>query len=151
LYVSFSMGEELGLRGTRTAAWQIEPDFAIALEGTIAADTPGIPPEKQPTKLGKGPAITIADRTIVVKQEVLRFFEKIAEKYNIPYQYKIPAFGGTDAGMIHLTKKGCKAGVISVPSRYIHSPLSIMKISDFDYTVELVYYILRELDSSHLL
>jgi len=150
LYVSFSMGEELGLRGTRTAAWQIEPDFAIALEGTIAADTPGIPPEKQPTKLGKGPAITVADKSIVVKQEVLRFFENVAEKHNIPYQYKIPTFGGTDAGVIHLTKSGCKAGVISTPTRYIHSPLSIMKLSDFNNTVELVYHILKELDSSGL-
>ncbi len=151
LYFVFATGEELGLRGAKVAAYNVEPDFAISIEGTIAVDNPGMPSHKQPAHLGKGPVITLIDRSIVVNPRVARFFEQVAEKNGIPYQYKTPIFGSTNAGVVHLERGGTLAGVIAVPCRYIHSPLSIVKLTDFEQTVELVYNILVELPSTDLL
>lgn len=135
---NFAIGEETGLRGARTAAYQIEPDLALALEGTVGADTPGVSPQRQPSGLGKGPAITVADRTMIVSGRVVRFLEELAEAHGIPYQHKLPIYGGTDAGAIHTSKGGVLTGVVSVPCRYIHSPYSLLRLDDFENTVKLV-------------
>ena len=137
LILNFATGEEIGGRGARTAAYQIEPDLAIALEGTIGADIPGIPPQKQPVGLGKGPAITIADQSLVVNRKLVNALETLAKRLKIPYQFKLHSFGGTDAGVIHTTKGGVLSGVISVPCRYIHSPMGILRLDDFENTVKL--------------
>ena len=138
LVANFAMGEEIGLRGAKTAARQISPDVAIVLEGTVGADTPGIPSHKCPSRLGKGPAISVADKSIIVKPSVVSFLEQVAETSRIPWQHKIPLFGSTDAGPIHLTGKGVMACIISVPCRYIHSPSGVIDLQDFEHTVSLV-------------
>lgn len=140
---NFAVGEEVGLRGARTAAYQIEPDLAIALEGTIGADTPGVAKHRQPVALGRGPALTVADRSIIVNRELLEALEKTAKENNIPYQYKLPIYGGTDAGEIHLSRGGVRAAVVSVPCRYIHSPHTVMRLDDFAQTVRLVEAFIR--------
>jgi len=147
---AFVFGEEVGLRGARTAAFQIDPDLAIAVEGTIGADMPGVPPNAQPVRLGKGPAISVADRSIVVKRHVLEAMEAIADEAGIPYQYKLPTYGGTDAGAIHLTKGGVLAGVVSVPCRYIHSPISTLRLDDFNATSRFVTALVERLPKALL-
>ena len=143
LVCSFAVSEEIGLRGARTAAYQIKPDLALALEGTVGADTPGVQPQRQPTQLSKGPAITIADNTIIVNRRLVKALEELAQRNNIPYQIKLPIFGGTDAGAIHTTRGGILAGVISVPCRYIHSPLQVMRLDDFENAVKLTKEFVR--------
>ncbi len=151
LFVVFATGEELGLRGARTSAYNVDPDFSISVEGTIAVDNPNIPPHKQPSHLGRGPVITVIDRSIVVKREVVVFLEEIAQKNAIPIQYKTPIFGSTNAGVIHLERGGVLSAVIAVPVRYIHSPLSMLKIKDFEYTVDLIHNVLLELPKTDFL
>ncbi len=143
LVCNFAVGEEVGLRGARTAAYQIEPDIAIAIEGTIGADMPGVPKHKQPAALGRGPALTVADRSIIVNRELLEALERTAEENEIPYQYKLPVYGGTDAGEIHLSRGGVRTAVVSVPCRYIHSPHSLLRLDDFEATVRLIVVFLR--------
>lgn len=140
LVLSFVIGEEVGLRGARTAAYQIDPDLALALEGTIGADMPGIPEESQPVRLGRGPAITVADRSIIVSRRMVEALEQAAvtEEATIPYQYKLPTYGGTDAGAIHLSRAGVLSGVVSVPCRFIHSPTSTLRLNDLENTIRLV-------------
>jgi putative aminopeptidase FrvX len=145
---SFSFGEEVGLRGARTAAFQIRPDLAIALEGTIGADTPGVSEESQPTRLGRGPAISVADRSIIVSPRIVRALESAAEASSIPYQYKLPTYGGSDAGAIHLTRGGVLAGILSVPCRFIHSPISTLRLNDYENTVRLLTGFVRSLPDS---
>jgi len=145
---SFSFGEEVGLRGARTAAYQIKPDLAIALEGTIGADTPGVPDENQPTRLGRGPAISLADRSIIVSPKVVKALEAAADAAAIPYQYKLPTYGGCDAGAIHLTRGGVLAGVLSVPCRFIHSPISTLRLNDYENTVRLLTGFIQTLPDS---
>lgn len=142
---AFVFGEEVGLRGARTAAFQIKPDLAIALEGTIGADTPDVPDENQPTRLGRGPAISVADRSIIVSQKVITALEAAAEAESIPYQYKLPTYGGSDAGAIHLTRGGVLAGIVSVPCRFIHSPISTLRLNDYENTVRLMTRFVRSL------
>lgn len=135
---SFAVGEEVGLRGARTAAHEIRPDLALAIEGTIGADMPGVREDQQPVRLGQGPAITVADRSIIVSRRVIDVLERIADESSIPFQYKLPTYGGTDAGAIHLTRGGVLSGVLSVPCRFIHSPASTMRMNDFENTVRMV-------------
>ena len=143
LVVNFAVCEEGGLRGAKVAAFRVAPKLALALEGTIGADFPGVPEAKQPVRLGKGPAITLADRSIIVSPRLVRFLEEVAEQEGISYQYKLPAYGGTDAGAIHLERGGILAGVVSVPCRYIHSPVSTLLISDLEQTIRLTVVFLR--------
>jgi putative aminopeptidase FrvX len=143
LVCNFAVGEEVGLRGARTAAYQIEPDIAIAVEGTIGADMPGVPKHKQPVVLGRGPALTVADRSIIVHRELLEALERTAVENGIPYQYKLPVYGGTDAGEIHLSRGGVRTAVVSVPCRYIHSPHSLLRLDDFEATVRLIVAFIR--------
>lgn len=147
---AFVFGEEVGLRGARTAAFQIEPDLAIAVEGTIGADMPGVPENSQPVRLGSGPALSVADRSIIVTRKVLHAMEAIADAAGIPYQYKLPTYGGTDAGAIHLSRGGCLAGIVSVPCRYIHSPISTLRLADFELTSQYVTELVKQLPEAVL-
>jgi len=144
LVCAFTIGEETGLRGARTAAHQIEPDIALAIEGTVAADLPGVSGARRVTRLGGGPAITIADRAMIVRPQLVHALERVAEAQGIPYQHKRPTYGATDAGVIHTTRGGVLSGSVSVPCRYIHSPLSLLRLSDFEDTVRLVTAFVRE-------
>lgn len=138
VYAVATVQEEVGLRGARTATWQVEPDIGLAIEGTTASDTPGTPEHLTSTKVGWGPAITIADKSMVTHPKILRRLIEIAKENNISFQFKRTVSGGTDAGSIHLTKKGIPAGVVSVPCRYIHSPLSILDLNDLENAIRLV-------------
>lgn len=130
--------EEVGLRGARPAAWIVEPEIALAIECTAAADTPGVPEHRMSTRLGRGPAITVADRSIVVSPRVVRMLIEAARRAGVKYQFKEVPVGGTDAGVIHLVKRGALAGVVSVPGRYIHSPAAVIDLRDLEATVRLV-------------
>ena len=130
--------EEMGLRGARTAAWQADPDYALALEGTFAADVPGSRLDRVSARLKGGPVVTIADRTVITHPTVLKTLTKVGKEKSIPFQFKKVPMGGTDAGAIHLTKAGVPSGVVAVPCRYIHGPASVTHIDDLRNTIALV-------------
>ena len=139
LAVNFAVAEEVGGRGARTGAYTLEPDVALALECTSAGDMPGIPPHKSPTALGKGPAVTVADRTLIAHPHVLSTLEQVAKSEKIPFQYKQPLGGGTDGGPISQSRSGVPTGVVSVPCRYIHSAISLLRMSDIKAAIDLVH------------
>jgi endoglucanase len=138
LYAAFTVQEEVGARGARVAAFAVEPDYAFALEGPAANEVPTKRDISPSTRLGHGPVITIMDRSLIADQRLVRLLIDTAEELQIPYQFKQPGIGGTDAGAIHLTKEGVPSAVVSVPCRYIHSPAAILSLDDFDYTVKLM-------------
>lgn len=138
LYAVFTVQEEVGLRGARVAAYAIAPDVAFALEGTIADDLPKKKDTSPTTRLGNGPAITIMDRSVIADKRLVDLLVETAEKEGIPYQFKQPLVGGTDAGRIHLTREGVPSGVVSVPCRYIHAPACLLSLADFENTVRLM-------------
>ncbi len=133
--------EEVGLKGAKVSAFAIEPDVAIATDVCIAADFPGTESAHMDVKLGKGPAITIADasgRGLIASRKVLEWLRSTAEKYDIPYQLEVAEGGTTDATAIHLTKEGIPTGVISVPARYIHSPVEVIDVEDLKNGATLI-------------
>ena len=139
--------EEVGLRGSKTAAWQVDPDYGLALENTFAMDMPGVSDHKQSAGLHKGPVVTIADRSVIAHPKVLGSILEAAKAENIPYQFKKIPSGGTDAGSIHLTKAGIPSGTIANPCRYIHGPCGITTEQDIENTVALVKAFIKRISS----
>ncbi|MFN2227915.1 MAG: M42 family metallopeptidase [Anaerolineae bacterium] len=138
LYLSFSAQEEVGLRGARVAAYRIQPDVAFALEGTVCDDTPKDRDVSPTTRLGQGPAITLMDRSFVADRRLVALLTETAEANGIPYQFKQPGVGSTDAGVIHLARAGVPSVAVAVPCRYIHAPVSMLSMNDFDHLVSLM-------------
>ncbi len=136
---NFAMSEEVGGRGARTGAYTLDPDVALAIECTSAGDIPSIPRRQSPTQLGKGPAITIADRSLIAHPRVIETLEQTANERKIKWQLKQPLGGGTDGGQIAVSRSGVPTGVVSVPCRYIHSSISLLQLSDLAATIDLVY------------
>lgn len=145
LYAVFTVQEEVGLRGARVAAYSVEPDCAIVLEGTVADDLPKDKDVSPTTQLGAGPAITVMDNSFIPHQGFLKHIVSVAEQNGTPYQFKQPGIGGTDAGAIHLSREGVPSLAVAVPCRYIHSPVSMLHLKDFEHTVTLVRETLRTL------
>ncbi len=136
LYFVFTTQEEVGLRGARTAAFSINPDYALAVDITDTGDTPKCP--KMAVKLGEGAAIKVMDYSVITSREVREKLLELAKENDIKYQLEIMTEGGTDAGVIHFTGNGVKTGGISIPTRYIHSPSEMIAVSDLNACKELV-------------
>jgi endoglucanase len=134
---AFTVSEELGLRGARTVANQLKPFAAIALEGTTAVDVPGVGGAKKLASMGRGPAVTIADSSVVTSRHVNALLENVARANAIPYELKLPGGGGTDAAAYQPVGDGTLVGVVSVPCRYIHAPLSLLRTFDLDAAIRL--------------
>lgn len=134
---AWTVQEEMGLRGGRLAAARVMPDIVIALEGTAAGDAPTDKDVVRNPCLGKGPAITIFDRTVVCTQRLVELLTDAADRERIPWQYKRPLVGGTDAGAA-IRVKALGAAVLAIPARYIHSPVALVNVKDIINTIELV-------------
>lgn len=148
VYACFTVQEEVGLRGAEVAAYAVNPDVAIVVEGTTCSDVPGVSRQNYSTELGKGAALTIMDRTSYADKSLVDFIYNTAKKNNIDVQFKQTATGGNDAGKIQTSRTGARVATISVPCRYIHSPVSMMSVKDFENCLKLVDVTLKELGNS---
>ncbi|RMF90770.1 MAG: M42 family peptidase [Methanobacteriota archaeon] len=141
VYAVGTAQEEVGLKGARTSAYRIEPDVALALDVAPAGDFPGTKPEEASIKLNKGPVITVVDgkgRGIITHPRVREGLVKAAKRLKTPYQLEVGEGGTTDATAIQLTRGGVLSGVVSVPTRYIHTPVEVASLSDVKNAVKLV-------------
>jgi putative aminopeptidase FrvX len=141
VHAVFTVQEEVGLKGAKTSAFGLNPDVAVATDVTITGDHPGIEKKDSAIEMGKGPAVTVSDadgRGIIVPESVLKWLKEAAESNNIPYQLDVGSGGTTDASAIHLTREGIPTGVISPPSRYIHTPVSVLSMGDLENCAKLV-------------
>jgi putative aminopeptidase FrvX len=139
----FTTMEEVGLRGAKVAAYSVQPDIALVLEGTICEDSPKEIDRSSVTEIGKGPALSLADRSLIVNRKLVRFAVQRADAIGIPHQFKQPGIGGTDGGAIHKAGEGAPTLPISVPARYIHSPAAVISLSDFNHTINLAEDVMR--------
>ena len=136
LYFVFTVQEEVGTRGAKTAAWSVDPDYGIAVDVTDVDDTPGS--GKYGTcKLGRGAAVKVMDSSVICQPEVVKALEQCAQDKGIAVQRDIIRAGGTDAGPIHVTRTGVRTGGISIPCRYIHTPTEMADLSDVQSCVDL--------------
>jgi len=138
LYCAFTTQEEAGLRGARIVGHRVSPDIALAIDTTASGEWPIKKDVAAYPEIGKGPVISIADRSIICDRELVSLIQNTAEENNIAYQDKKPMIGGTDAGPIHLTKAGVRTAVLQTAARYIHSPLSIVAHDDIDAGIRLL-------------
>jgi len=141
LYVVGTVQEEVGLKGARTSAYGLNPDVAIAIDTTIPGDHPGIDKKDSVLETGKGGVITVVDasgRGIIANPQVLKWLKETADKNDIPYQMDVGDGGTTDATAIHLTRDGIPTGVLSVATRYIHSPVEVLDVADLKYCADLL-------------
>ncbi len=136
VYFVFSSQEEVGLRGARTTAYRLQPDVGLAVDVTGSSDLP----ENDVTGsavMGKGAAIKVMDRGVIVQRVLVDYLIDLAEKNRIPYQKDVLAFGATDAHSIQLSKSGTLAGGISIPARYIHSAGEMCSLHDIKACIDL--------------
>jgi len=148
LCVTFSVQEEIGLRGAKVAAQYFNPDVAIAVDSTPAYDLPlyeGGENVSYNTKLGLGPAIYIADGSTLHDPRLVHFLQETAEAEGIPYQFRQPGGGGTDSGAIQRSLAGIPTISVSVPHRYTHSPVSISRVEDWKNTINLLHAALKRI------
>jgi putative aminopeptidase FrvX len=137
VYAVGTIQEEVGLRGATIAAFQVAPDVCIVLETTVAGDMPGVEEGKAPAKMGEGPVVTVADAGLIAHPKVLRLLIDSAKENKISYQLETGISGSTDAARISLSREGVPSGVISLATRYIHSPAAILNLDDVEKTVKL--------------
>lgn len=138
VYAVFSVQEEVGLRGALTSAFGVEPDIGIALDTTLAVDTPGAPSEECVTELGKGVALKVMDSSSISTRWLLDDFIALAKEEEIPYQLEILPLGGTDAGAIQRSRSGVPSLTLSIPSRYVHTVTEMVAKSDLEASVTLL-------------
>ena len=136
LYCVFTVQEELGLRGSKPAAFSIDPEYGIAVDVTLAdeLDAKG----KGSSVLGGGAAIKVMDNSVICHKSVVDTLEKLASDQEIPYQLDVITGGGTDAGSIHITRSGVRTGGISIPCRYMHSPVETVETTDVSAAAKLI-------------
>jgi len=138
-YASFSVQEEVGLRGAKTAAYTINPDSALVLEATTAADISGVPRDRRVCVLGQGPAVSFMDKATVYD----RTYYQAALNSGIPCQTKAAVAGGNNSGAIHLSRDGIRTLAISVPCRYIHSASCVTDKNDCEKALKLAKYMIN--------
>jgi endoglucanase len=138
IYVVFTVQEEIGIRGATTSSFEIDPDIGIAIDTTLAVDTPGVPDEHEITNLGDGVAIKILDSYTVSHKDLVDEFVELAETKKINHQYEILPMGGTDAAALQRARSGSKAITLSIPTRYIHTVTETIHKGDLQATVDLL-------------
>lgn len=134
----FNVQEEVGLRGAMCTSFAVKPDVSVVLEATTAADLCGVEGAKKVCILGNGPVVSFMDGRTLYSKRLYNLAFETAKNSNIKIQTKTAIAGGNDAGAIQTSGKGSEVLAISLPCRYIHSPASMLKISDIDDTRKLL-------------
>ncbi len=134
---AFVVQEEVGLRGAKVASYTIDPEFALVIETTTAADIPEVDSSRQVCKLGEGAVISIMDRRTIYDKEMIKAAFECAESTGVKAQYKRVIAGGNDAGAIHQSRGGVRTLAISLPCRYLHAPNCIVNKSDCESMIKI--------------
>ena len=141
LHAAFTVQEEVGLRGARVVGYAVDPACAFVLDCTPARDLPSSDDRENTqynSRLGLGPAIYISDRGMISNDRLVRYLQQTADAAGLPYQFRQPGGGGTDAAAIHLAREGVPTVSVSVPGRYPHSPVMLARTEDWRNTVKLM-------------
>jgi len=150
VYAVATTQEEVGLKGARTSSFRIDPDFAIAIDTTIAGDTPQIKETESPLKVGDGVSITMIEaggRGVIVNEKVKEMFLDLAVKNKIKHQTAIIEGGMTDGAMIYMNREGILTGVLSIPCRYLHASTGVFSINDIDSAIKLAMRVVEKVSA----
>ena len=140
----FNVQEEIGLRGSTVSAYTVQPDIAIVLEATTAADIDGASGAERVCEVGKGPVVSFMDRSTMYDKELYKTAFSLADELGINCQTKSMIAGGNDSGAIHISGKGVRTIAVSLPCRYLHSPSCVISAQDYDDTYTLVKAMMKK-------
>ncbi|HJJ67211.1 MAG: M42 family metallopeptidase [Methanocorpusculum sp.] len=146
IYAVFTVQEEVGLKGAKTAAFSLNPDVAIATDVTIPGDSPGIERRKAPVFMGDGPVVVMVSasgRGHLADPRMVDWLKKTAKKHDIKIQLEVGDGGNTDASAINFERGGIPSVPVSVPARYIHSPVEVIDLKDLQGAIELLRLAVR--------
>jgi endoglucanase len=137
VYATAVAQEEITFAGARTTAFSLQPDVAIAVDVTFATDAPGLDEKELGRhRFGTGPVI---GRGSTLDPAVFELLHATAEKEGIPFTVAASARStGTDADAIHIAAAGIPTGVVSIPLRYMHSPVEMVQLDDVENTARLL-------------
>ena len=138
MHFVFAVQEEVGLRGAKVAAYSVDPEFAIVVETTTAADIAGVEETRQVCNLGDGAVISVMDRRTIYDKRMSEMAFECAKETGAKAQYKRAVAGGNDSGVIHQSRGGVKTLAISLPCRYLHSSVTVANVSDCDDIIKIV-------------
>ena len=143
LYAVFTVQEEVGLRGATVAAYQIKPDFAIAVDTVPSGDTPDVNSLKElPVGIKKGPLVQLMSgsgaRGFILNPIMKKIMVDVADRSAAPYQLAIFVGGNTDAAAMHLVGEGILSAALTIPRRYSHSPIEVLSLNDCIATLKIV-------------
>lgn len=148
LYFIGSVQEEIGTRGGKTSLEIVNPDIVIVLDVATAKDSMGI--KNKSRYIGKGPCIVLCDKYSVGNRELINLISDVAEENNIPYQFDILSGGGTDNAPASLNNGGTISTSIIIPIKNCHSPYSMVDLSDYAHTLQLLEKIILKLNIENL-
>ena len=147
VYAVFTVQEEVGLKGAKVSAYALHPDIAIATDVTIPGDHPGVTKKEASVEMGKGPVLVLASasgRGLLSDTRLVSWLRSAGDKMKIPYQLEVGDGGNTDASIINLVRDGIPSIPLSVPSRYIHSPVEVVDLKDVESTIDLLVEALKK-------
>ncbi len=143
--MQFSRMEELGLRGAKTAAYDIDPDFAVCVDTTFGS-YPNIPPHKT-GDLGRGPMLGVSP---ILSGDITARLKRTAAESGIPLQFEVMGGKtGTNADVISLNRKGVPTGLLSVPIRSMHTPAETVQMGDIEAAVKLLSNFILNWEDHH--
>lgn len=143
VYFSFAVQEEIGLRGSTVASYKINPDSAIVVETTTAADIHGN--GNKVCSINEGAVVPFMDKATVYNRDYYKLAFSLAERYNLKVQTKSTIAGGNDAGSIHKSRGGVKTIAVSTPCRYLHSFFTLASVEDIESTENLVFRLIENI------
>lgn len=136
VYAVSTVQEEIGVRGAPVAAYAVEPDFGIAIDGSLAWDVPNVAEHEKHCRMGQGTGIYVMDRLTLGNPRLVRFLVELCGREGIAFQRNIG--GGTDASAIQRTKSGALSTTIGPPTRYMHSTVQLAHLDDIRATSALL-------------
>ncbi|MBQ8926727.1 MAG: M42 family peptidase [Oscillospiraceae bacterium] len=143
----FFVQEEISLRGSRAAAFSVDPALCLILETTTAADLDGVEGADAVCRLGSGPVVSFMDRATIYDKALFRLAFETAAALHIPCQTKTRIAGGNDAGAVHITREGVRTLAVSLPCRYLHSPYTVADVQDMEHTLTLVRSLIKNVQT----
>jgi len=145
LHFAFTVQEEVGCRGALTASFQVQPDVALVLEGTTAADLPGVATDKQVCRLGGGVVVPFMDKGTIYDRGLYTQITTLAEQMEIPWQTKSLVSGGTDGSSIQRSGTGVRVAALAAPVRNLHTAYNVADLADMRHLLALTRAVLGSL------
>ena len=146
VYAVFSVQEEVGCKGAKTAAFHIDPDVAFVVDTTYGLD-PATTTKETTLKIGRGPVIRAWERRYTVPRRIYDLIVSTAEEEGISYQPEVAVRGATNASTVHLVRAGISTGEVLIARRYSHSPIEVVSIGDIEAAAKLLAAVVNRIDA----